>query len=346
MGRIHSLQVLRFVAAAMVVHAHGVSLAWALGLGTGTLGHGRLEGVGVAGVDIFFVLSGVVICRLAFLGPRRPSPAAFLRRRIERLVPLYWLVTLAGGLTIVMAQPARYWREVLTSLTFWPAWDRLASPVFTIGWTLCFEALFYVGAALVLRSWRWAGVLAVAYAVSWWLRVTTGLAVFRFLGNPLILEFLFGVAVALVWRERRAPKLGLALVAFGVGALVAVPYWRELYAYERSFDGSLAAQRVLLFGVPAALIVCGALHLEPRGAPSRVVRGLALLGDASYALYLTHWLLAQALVAATPFGTADGVIVGFMALSILVSLAVWIWLEKPFLAALRRPPTASLAPAQ
>jgi hypothetical protein len=40
------------------------------------------------------------------------------------------------------------------------------------------------------------------------------------------------------------------------------------------------------------------------------------------------------------------VIVGFMALSILISLAVWIWLEKPFLAALRRPPSASLAPAQ
>jgi len=345
MGRIHSLQVLRFVAAAMVVHAHGVSLAHVLGLGTGLLGRGRLEGLGVAGVDIFFVLSGVVICRLAFLEPRRPTPADFLRRRVERVVPLYWLVTVAGGLSLVIVAPALYWRELLTSLTFWPAWDRLASPLFTIGWTLCFEALFYAGAALVLRSWRWAGVLAIAYAASWWLRLGTGWAVFRFLGNPLILEFLFGVAVAHIWRERRAPGIGLALLALGTVLLTAVPLWPELYSYERSFDGSLAGERVLLFGVPAALIVCGALHLEPR-VPSRLVKGLSVLGDASYALYLTHWLLAQALQHATPFGTADGVIVGFVALSILVSLAVWLWLEKPFLTALRRPrPLEAVAPA-
>ena len=54
-------------------------------------------------------------------------------------------------------------------------------------------------------------------------------------------------------------------------------------------------QRVLLLGVPAFLVVLGAISLEEVLA-KRVIPPLSLLGDASYSLYLFH-PIATAIVA-------------------------------------------------
>jgi len=43
------------------------------------------------GVDIFFVISGVIMWVTTC--DRAVSPTAFLRKRITRIVPLYWMIT-------------------------------------------------------------------------------------------------------------------------------------------------------------------------------------------------------------------------------------------------------------
>src|SRR5262245_57088166 len=113
------VQVLRFLAAFAVVAFH----AWGVapegykvpdGFTSFVLAHGG------HGVDLFFVISGFII----FYATHRAtlSAGAFLRRRVERIVPLYFLVTLAAtllGLTLpdIFRTPGRLtWAHVLQSL--------------------------------------------------------------------------------------------------------------------------------------------------------------------------------------------------------------------------------------
>ena len=107
-------------------------------------------------------------------------------------------------------------------------------------------------------------------------------AVFQFLGNPLILEFLFGVAIAYApafQPARWGIPLGAALL-IGAGFFDLAPFGNSL-EYLR---GEEAFQRVAVFGLPAALIVWGAMQFKGRES------FWTGQGDASYALYLTHAL--------------------------------------------------------
>lgn len=96
--------------------------------------------------------------------------------------------------------------------------------------------------------------------------------------------------------------------------------------------------RVLVWGVPACLIVAGALTVGPPN--NKLTRFAVLLGDASYTLYLTHvfvMLVYARLLKTTPLGRVDQrfvvpvVILGAIATALLAH----IFLERPFLSLIR-----------
>ncbi|MFC6048351.1 acyltransferase family protein, partial [Methylobacterium hispanicum] len=90
--RLHGIQVLRGAAALMVVLHHLRHELAALGLGADALAQLPLW----AGVDVFFAISGFIIVHAT--GPAYEGPGGrrrFLAHRVARVVPLYWLVTLA-----------------------------------------------------------------------------------------------------------------------------------------------------------------------------------------------------------------------------------------------------------
>src|SRR5689334_18462264 len=83
--QIPSLQILRFIAAFMVVLFHlGSGVAVEYGLS------GNVFGIGASGVDIFFILSGFVI---AYTTDPERGIGYFALRRLARVVPLYWVLT-------------------------------------------------------------------------------------------------------------------------------------------------------------------------------------------------------------------------------------------------------------
>jgi exopolysaccharide production protein ExoZ len=270
---IWSLQILRFIAAMMVVCHHAADTAIRATGSLGFIPHGLLA-VGQSGVDIFFVISGVIITKIA----RGRSPSEFIRSRLRRIVPMYLICTAPA---LAMAIPIGFgWRDALATFLFWPATDRMTAPVLQVGWTLCFEMLFYISAALVLVQRRWLVAIIGAYAVALALRPVG--PVFQFLGNPIILEFFFGAIIACtpLWRP------GVFVMPFGFVALVCVgligvaPTWGAL----DTVYGREAFWRVLVYGVPAAMIVYGTLQ-------AKVGESVwTYLGNASYSLYLTHTL--------------------------------------------------------
>jgi len=91
------IQMLRGIAASMVVFVH-------LDIQLKRLGYGTLDAPWLgSGVDIFFVISGFIMWVSV---ARRPATSAgeFMRNRLIRIVPLYWLVS-AGVLATTIVAP-------------------------------------------------------------------------------------------------------------------------------------------------------------------------------------------------------------------------------------------------
>lgn len=318
---IWSLQTLRFVAAAMVVCVHAAQTALEATGSTGVVPY-DIAGLGLTGVDLFFVISGVVIARTA------PGLTAgqFAWRRVRRIVPLYLMCCIPA---VIVAAPAGFgWRELVATFLLWPATDVMTAPLLGVAWTLSFEMLFYGSAALVLANRLWALVLLAAYVIAFGLRPIS--PVFQFLGNPIIIEFLFGVAIAY------APRLnaGVATVCTGVALLLVAGLLGFAPAggpldFLRGDDN---LRRVFVCGVPAAIIVYGAMQIQ--SAPSV----WTYLGDASYSLYLVHTFMVtplQALWTKFPIPPEAIMVIGLVA-SLLFAWRVHELVEKPILSRLGR----------
>ena len=86
------IQILRFFAATAVVLFHSIGTGKNYFPGQDTLLFGAFKHGGL-GVDLFFVISGFIIYHSTHRS--NPSPSMFLRRRIERIAPLYWFATIS-----------------------------------------------------------------------------------------------------------------------------------------------------------------------------------------------------------------------------------------------------------
>lgn len=250
--------------------------------------------VGAAGVDLFFVISGFII---VLVGGQGMAPAAFLRARALRVVPLYWLLTLAlAGAGLAMGQAADPAR-LLTSLAFWPraGFDGRDDPVLIQGWTLNCEAFFYLAFAAVLllparlRLLALTGVFAALSLAG--LAVHPAGAAGAAYTSPLLLEFLAGAWLCRAWQRKAVPQGDRAALLLAAGVLALA-----VQAGAEQVGAGLSDRwQVVAWGLPALLILAGALGLEAGGTLPRV-QGLRALGDASYALYLTHLMVLWAVL--------------------------------------------------
>jgi glycosyltransferase involved in cell wall biosynthesis len=276
---------------------------------------------GAAGVDVFFVISGfVMVVSSRRLAGRADAAQVFLRARLRRIVPLYWLVTLFK-LGLGAAAPALVAARdfapgfITASLLFLPVHDANGAfkPVLPVGWTLSFEMLFYAlfALALWLRQPPMRVVPPVLLAIV--LFPHTRCAASE-LSNPLLLEFACGMALAWTWQRGIRLPCAVACVLFGLAlaGLWLVPK-------------TALATRLLSWGLPASLLVACAVSMERVVGP-RLPRAWLTLGDASYAIYLTHGFvlagLGRALAIAPGFCRGKVVVLSLA----LAASAVFGWL--------------------
>ncbi|GHA97396.1 acyltransferase [Algimonas arctica] len=297
--RLHSLQSLRAVAALLVVIFHSVQI-WRELVGTS-----EFTGVwdrGWAGVDLFFVISGFVMVWVA--GGRAAgvgTAARFLWDRVTRVYPLWWVFCALMALYFLVtygqpASPATHtsataWGMFARSMLLWPQGEM---PVLAVGWTLIYEMAFYgVFGLLLLVSAKWRPIGLIAWGVILLLlwNVTpadSGLpsSWSLTLANSLCLEFLIGAAVAYGLKAARIPApAALAVAAIGVLAFIAA------MVFASGFDAdALNRSRVLGFGLSSGLIVFGIVGWEISGH-GQIAGWLRKVGDASYTLYLSHFLV-------------------------------------------------------
>ena len=297
------------------------------------------SGMGAAGVDVFFVISGFV---MVMVSSREQAPWVFLRARAMRVVPLYWLVTLATvGITGLADMP-----RIFSSLAFWPHAGYLDGrdfPVVIQGWTLDYEMFFYAAfAASLLLAVQWrlpalTGALLTLVALGR-LLPPGGVVATTYTG-PLLVEFLAGAWLCRAWQAGRLPS------GHGSMALLAAGF---LLLGAQFSIGPSGAWRCLTWGIPALMIVAGALGVETAGRLP-LVPGLLELGNVSYALYLTHPLVQQALSATLQPLPILVALPAMLVACLGVGLVVHHGIEAPLGTLLRRPrpalPAAMLRPA-
>jgi peptidoglycan/LPS O-acetylase OafA/YrhL len=203
---IHSLQALRAVAAWLVIMDHSLleishnkignpltHLAWTLGS---------------SGVSVFFVISGFIMVHICWNGfGQRDATSRFLKRRILRIVPLYWLATLVAlAYHKVSATHGAHdgWRELAMSLAFIPyaGSEHSWTPILPQGWTLIYEMMFYVIFAISLVFRRQVALPAIAIFLGILVDVGPFLGNPRvtFIASPIVLWFVLGMGLATAWR--------------------------------------------------------------------------------------------------------------------------------------------------
>ena len=340
--RIVSLQILRFIDAAMVIIYHATCETFTA---PGGICSNRHPGdIGAAGVDVFFVVSGFVIFLTGPLAQPRPSGALFFWRRFRRVAPLFYLMSVPF---VVAALVTRQFDgpQTIATLLFWPAsGPAIVTPYLHAGWTLCFEMAFYSAVAVALIGGRWRrNIVLIALAVAALALIAPQSLTARHLTNPLFVEFGFGAALAWLWPRLRAADLrlgwalaGIAVAIFAAEAILGVGdaiYVRPAVTNTEGFA------RVAVFGPPAALLVAGVAILD-RVARGWAARSLAWLGDASYSTYLSQSisvpLMVDVWMAMLGRGRPLVLIAVLCAGASIVGALSYLLIERPILRELRR----------
>ena len=337
-SRISAIQSLRACAAILVLVSHALLYP----LADQSLVYGRL---GWLGVILFFVVSGFIM--VAVTGQGQFGARDFLRRRLLRVVPLYWAFTLGAAL-LALVLPGIFkttvfdGQQLLLSLAFIPFYNPASHglhPLYKLGWTLNYEMFFYASFALlaVLRARQRVLVLTLAYLalglIGLVLHPQSDIPAFYTSYMPL--AFVAGAWLGLAHIEDRLKNmpsvLAIALLAIGLAGL-AEGFWLDRGAVEdeSAFLGFLA------FACTVLVLSVGFERYLPR------LGLLERLGDASYSIYLVH-IFAVAAIAGlllNLLGSGGGAVtVAAVILAVAGGLGLgwllYVLVERPMMARLR-----------
>ncbi len=291
-------------------------------------------GFGHAGVEFFFVLSGLIIT-LVHAGDIGESGrvAPFAKRRIARIYPLYLicLVVMVARLLAAPSPGTAINAEAILASVLLIGRDPHVS-LLLVGWTLFHEILFYGLFAFAIWRPRLGGML-----MSGWFAAILLFGGGTEVAYPLRIEnllFGFGIAAGIALRRWTLPLPALLAVA---GALL----FGFSAAHELSSGVRGTSLQVIGYGLGATLLLVGLVTIERRDG-MRVPALFVLVGEASYSIYLTHMLvlpplvLAARLAGATRNVPAPLAFMGLALATIAVGVAVHLIIERRIVRQARR----------
>jgi exopolysaccharide production protein ExoZ len=331
-----AVQIMRAFAALLVVAGHAMYEALAI---KGAQPYGSIldSRFWLAGVDLFFILSGFIM--MWTFGGRFGAPGAareFLTRRIIRIGPPYWFFS------ALMIVAIKLFSDHVETTSFTPVHALLSflfiphlapqggiHPILLHGWTLLYEMFFYLVFALALLLPMKSGLIAIV-TIFFTLNALANfsgvlpLGLASFLSDPIIFEFLLGIGFYFLQEDGGLSQERLYGILAGCLIAGACAYALGLWSENRFF----------YFGLPAfASFALGYYLLTDERAHFWMF--LVLIGEASYALYLSHpfvlelvkWGFSSAFVESPRFVALY--VVSGVTLATLASLAFWNAVERP-----------------
>lgn len=340
------IQLLRGLAAAMVVFSHGNTMMshteffgaspWAI------------RSLGPFSVGVFFIISGFIIAYVTFDShfDSKIGLRDFAWRRFVRIVPFMWLCTIGYNALSYAGTGIVEWQPMLRAMVLFPIGELKPNVL----WSLVHELIFYTLFAIAAlgrkkRMWLLYAWFAAPLVYGGLLAATNGailpadptlveLARVVLLGNvnAANLQFAAGFGLALLTlrgSQWTAPRqwASLSLVMIVTIVLSAVPDIVEMPAgLARSVFWTILALVIGWLGLIAT-------------ARQNVMSGFArVLGDASFSIYLVHnpallvmFHLAMHLAPGTSIVLLYSI---FVPLAILAGIAVHYLVEAPLIARL------------
>lgn len=300
MKKYHGIQILRCIAASLVVVEHASN---------NVIRHWTNSSVmppyGEIGVYLFFGISGFIMFSTQASEQANFAQAVnFFIRRVLRVLPIYVLATSLQFINKFRYGPDYNFLNYLKSLLFIPYIGEGGNfrPILGQGWTLNYEMFFYLVFAMSLLFSRmrslmlcvlvFGGLSLMQESAQSWPQVLA------FYANRIMLFFICGMLVAVVLKYLASPAdsaspqrkrffaLPTSLLTIACALLISAgllaTYFLPL-AYVFSYYLVMVFATVLL----TALI--------PESAPNWFSQLLIRLGDASYSTYLFHGFLLGAL---------------------------------------------------
>ncbi|MFD5447642.1 acyltransferase family protein [Streptomyces sp. NPDC127100] len=297
----------------------------------------RFASYGWIGVEIFFVISGFVICMSCW----GRTPRQFFVSRVIRLYPAYWFAVLFT--TAVLIAVPGVWerlrlREILLNLTMLQSGSAVPN-VDGVYWTLWSELRFYLLFLVVVAmglTYRRVVLFCCLWGAAAMLAPISHLPLLELVANPDgAWYFIAGLALYLMHR------FGQDLLLWGILAMAWLMGQLELgNRIERIEHVSGWRGSVLIYTVFLLFMVAVAL-----GHTDRVRwKWLVTAGAMTYPLYLIHYAAGTALINRL-HGTMDArllvaaIITGFMVLSYLIHRCV----ERPLSRLLKKGLNTSFA---
>jgi peptidoglycan/LPS O-acetylase OafA/YrhL len=332
--RVSSLDGLRGVlATAVIVHHFIVSYYWHVNGVWETTDSRVLNNMGTVPVSLFFMITGYLFTAKVYRS--EPKWRQILSSRVRRIFPMY-LFSVALITAIALYQSAGANAPIMDTLKALGRWVIfIGSPIndfpetvrinASVQWTLLYEVVFYLSLPVLYCLLR-RRLPGMAVAVTLVVLACLWGEYHHHFHNRFIKLFAVGIAVAVFEERMRQWRIDFTGVRCTLVAIAILLICMKLKSYS--------TLQMLILGIPFALFVLGnSLHgvLE--------VRGLKILGEASFSIYLLHGIVIYSLFSLLnvyDFASSDTVsYLLYLPLIILltssISVATYWCIEHPFL---------------
>lgn len=332
--RVSSLDGLRgILATAVMVHHFAITFVWH-STGTWQVTDSRvINNMGAVPVSLFFMITGYLFTQKVIRG--QPNWGSLLSSRLRRIFPMY-IVSILLVAVISFYQARGEPSPLLDNFVALGRWliflggsingfpdSKLINA--SVQWTLMYEALFYLSLPLMYCLFRrQLPILALVVSIG-------AIAILWPEYHPVFHKrfvklFLVGMAVAFLEPRLRKTSINFSTLwccLIAVGALLASLNMR-----------SYSTGQMLILGIPFGLFVLGnSLYglLEHKG--------LKVLGEASFSIYLLHGIVIYSVFSLLKiYNFTEGTLAGYawylpliiLAVSALSVLTYWS-IERPFL---------------
>ncbi len=252
---------------------------------------------GFFGVDIFFVLSGIVVGNVARATKESGSGALeFAYRRLTRIYVGYWPALIVTVCISTWLFHKSFSLDLITIKSALLLTPTVVGNILPTAWSLTFEIYFYVLVVIVYFAAYRFRTLAIALLLlafmtwnGYWFLFQKAIVVngdqpIRFFLSAFCIEFFAGVLLAELWAKGRLSSRYIP-GAFGVALI-------SLYAATTTdLSDRVEIVRVCTFGIAAFCICYVALASERVATIVRPKSAFEWLGDCSYSFYLLHPVL-------------------------------------------------------
>ncbi|MCK4098434.1 acyltransferase [Acinetobacter radioresistens] len=277
--RLALLDYARFFAALSVVFFH----YFYNGLTNGKVGNiertwfADIAAYGHYGVQFFFIISGYVI----FLSVKNKSASSFLKSRLKRLYPTYWVAVLftgffamlwANGTDMAVTIP-----QILVNLTMLQKFLGVAN-VDGVYWTLVFELLFYAFVFLILLFGNFKKLVAFLLAWPFFIAVFATFSGGFMVFNLYFAYFVVGAMFALL-KTNSAPR---HLILLSLAVAVCAGFY-QMYLASLSKQHNL----IIVALIYAAMLGFFAIQNMDRFRKINLPRSQDI-GGMTYPIYLIH----------------------------------------------------------